>query len=220
MIHPFLTDFGERRRQVRHYLSSVAQAEREAQIAVATRIQEGRLLALRAGTFLILYNLVEATTRAAIAAIHDNITTNRSPVSVLTLNLRKEVIRLFKKGADPARDHTLTDFPADFVAIALDQAHNLAGIVDARLIRQLGVRYGFSCQTTKEVTRDGVDLLTIKNNRNDLAHGTKTFEEVGRDYTSIELLLLSRRSMHYMNSILNNVARYLDGKDYLENPER
>lgn len=220
MIHPFLADFGERRRQVRHYLSSVAQAEREAKIAVATRIQEGRLLALRAGTFLILYNLVEATTRAAIAAIHDNITTNRSPVSVLTLNLRKEVIRLFKKGADPARDHTLTDFPADFVAIALDQAHNLAGIVDARLIRQLGERYGFSCQTMKEVTRDGVDLLTIKNNRNDLAHGTKTFEEVGRDYTSIELLLLSRRSMHYMNGILNNVARYLDGKAYLENPER
>lgn len=58
----------------------------------------------------------------------------------------------------------------------------------------------------------------IKRNRNDLAHGSKTFEEIGRDHTASELRLLARRSMRYMDGILNNVALYLDGERYLESP--
>jgi hypothetical protein len=51
-----------------------------------------------------------------------------------------------------------------------------------------------------------------------LAHGLKTFEEIGRDHAASELLLLARRSMRYMDGILNNIASYLDGEFYLESP--
>lgn len=215
MTHTFLQDFEERKRQVRHYLAVVAKAEREAGLG-ATRVLEGRLLTLRAGTFLVLYNLVEATTRGAVEAIHDKITTSEVPFTLLVLSLRKEVVRLFKKEADPSTDHTMDDFPSAFVAVALHQRINLSGTVDAKLIRALGECYGFSCQTAKHTTRDGSDLLTVKRNRNDLAHGRKAFEEVGRDYTSSELLLLARRSMRYMDGILKNIASYLDCESYLE----
>lgn len=215
MTHSFLNDFDDRKRQVRHYLAVVSKAERETGLG-PTRVQEGRLLTLRAGTFLVLYNLIEATTRGAIEAIHDKITTSGVPFTALTLCLRKETIRLFKKGADPASNHTMDDFPAAFVTVALDQGIKLSGTVDAKAIRELSLCYGFSSQTDRDLTRDGSDLLMVKRNRNDLAHGLKTFEEVGRDYTSVQLHLLTRRATRYMDGILQNIAAYLDAEDYLE----
>jgi hypothetical protein len=217
MTYTFLQDFEDRKRQVRHYLAVVSKAERETQMG-ASRVQEGRLLTLRAGTFLILYNLVEASTRGAVEAIHDKITTSQAPFPLLAVSLRAEVIRLFKKSADPATNHTMEDFPSDFVAIALAQGTKFSGNIDARAIREIGDCYGFSHRTNIQITRGGSDLAIIKRNRNDLAHGQKTFEDIGRDHAASELLLLARRSMRYMDGILNNVALYLDGEHYLENP--
>jgi len=214
MTHTFLQDFEDRKRQVRHYLAVVSRAEREGGMG-SSRAQEGRLLTLRAGTFLVLYNLVEATTRGAVEAIHDKIMTNEVPFPLLTLSLRKEVVRLFKKGADPANDHTMNDFPSAFVAVALIKSVKMSGSVDAKAIRDLSACYGFSSKTNKDTTRNGHDLVTIKSNRNDLAHGRKTFEQVGRDYGTTELLLLARRSMRYMDEILKNIAAYLDEAGYL-----
>lgn len=217
MTYTFLQDFEDRKRQVRHYLAVVGKSERETGMG-ASRVQEGRLLTLRAGTFLILYNLVEASTRGAIEAIHDKITSSEAPFPLLTVSLRTEVVRLFKKEADPSTNHTMDDFPSAFVAIALAHGTKLSGNVDAKAIREIGECYGFSHRTETQLTRDGSDLVIIKRNRNDLAHGRKTFEEIGRDHTATELLLLARRSMRYMDGILNNVASYLEGELYLERP--
>ncbi|WP_438346836.1 MAE_28990/MAE_18760 family HEPN-like nuclease [Methylorubrum populi] len=210
----FIEDFANRRRQVRHYALSVAAAERAAPV-LASRSKEGRLLTLRAGTFLVLYNLVEASARAAVEAIHDRITTEQVPFELLSETIRIEVIRRFKAKADPDVHHALVDLPSAFVAVALDQSIELSGNVDARSVRVLGESYGFSCATNKLRTRDGADLLTIKTNRNDLAHGRKTFEEVGRNYPAGDLLPLARRSIGFMEEILGNVAAYLEAREYI-----
>lgn len=214
MTRSFQVDFTDRKRQVRHYLAVVSSAERSAQLG-QSRVDEGRLLTLRAGTFLILYNLIEATTRGSIEAIHDQIIGAGVPFSRLSIGLRKEVLRLFKKGADPLLHHTMNDFPAEFVAVALAQKIKVSGTVDAKAIRQFADCYGFSSLTKRELTRNGSDLLTIKSNRNDLAHGLKTFEEVGRDYTSTDLMLLSRRTFFYMDGIIKNISAFLDSESYL-----
>ena len=60
MKHSFIQDLEERKRHVRHYLAVVMIAERTAKLGTATVAENGRLLMLRAGTFLILYNLIEA----------------------------------------------------------------------------------------------------------------------------------------------------------------
>jgi hypothetical protein len=217
MTTAFITDFHNRKRQVRHYLAIVMGAERIAGLGTASRTRERRLLTLRAGTFLILYNLIEATTREAVDAIHDRITTEKVPFGDLTQELRAEVVRRFKRDANPATDHTMVDLPCEFVAVALDQGVRLSGNVDARYIRSLGECYGFSCDTTRR-SWGGADLLTIKSKRNDLAHGLQTFEDVGRDYPSRELAGLTRRSLIYMGEIINNIATYLDTQSYRHRP--
>ena len=217
MSQAFLQDFEDRKRQVRHYVAVVSKTEREAGIG-SSRVLQGRLLTLRAGTFLILYNLIEASTRGAIEAIHDHITAVGPDFSLLRPSLREEVMRLFKAAADPKTHHSAHDFPSAFVTIAMAQGIKLSGNVDARAIREMADCYGFSHRTEVKFTRNGSDLVVIKSNRNDLAHGRKTFEEIGRDHTAAELRLLTRRAMRYMDDILKNVAAYLDGEHYLEEP--
>lgn len=217
MSQTFIIDFDDRKRQVRHYLAVVNKAEREAGLG-SSRVQDGRLLTLRAGTFLILYNLVEASTRGFLEAIHDEIRGNQIPFHLLNPNLRSEVVRLFKRDASSGSGYGTDDFSSAFVSIALSNSIKLAGNVDAKMIREMSACYGFCCQTNTAITRDGSDLVTIKRNRNDLAHGRKTFEEVGRDHTASDLLLLARRAMRYMDGILKNVASYLDLTLYLEEP--
>jgi hypothetical protein len=214
MSSAFLSDFEDRKRQVQHYLAIVVAAERRAALGRTTKAHERRLLTLRAGTFLLLYNLIEATTRRAVDAIHDRIVTERIAFTLLNIELRKEVLRRFILDAKPAKDHTMGDFPVEFVAIALDQGIKLSGNVDARRIRALAECYGFSSRTDRERTWLGADLLTIKNRRNALAHGFQSYEDIGRDYPARELVAIARRSMAYMVEMLNNISAYLENGGY------
>lgn len=210
-----IVDFEDRRRQVRHYLAIVLGSERATPAGTSTFAQERRLLTLRAGTFLLFYNLIEASTRAAIDAIHDRILTDQETFERLIPCIRKEAVKRFKKYAK-AESHSglLPGFPSAFVAVAMAESADFSGNVDAKVIRDLGATYGFSCVTPQE-TWGGSDLVMIKGVRNDLSHGRKTFEEVGRDYPATELLAISRRALPYMRSILSNVAEYLEEKRYL-----
>ena len=211
-----IVDFEDRRRQVRHYLAIVLGSERTTPAGTATFAQERRLLTLRAGTFLLFYNLIEASTRAAVDAIHDRILTDQETFDRLIPCLRKEAVRRFKKHANvESYQGLLPGFPAAFVAVAMAESADFSGNVDAKIIRELGVTYGFSSVTPPE-TWGGSDLVTIKAVRNDLSHGRKTFEEVGRDYPATELLAISRRALPYMRCILENISGYLNEKHYLE----
>ena len=60
-------------------------------------------------------------------------------------------------------------------------------------------------------------LLRIKTNRNDLAHGSKSFEEVGKDATADELLVIRRRVICYLREILKNIETYISNEEYLNN---
>jgi len=171
-------------------------------------------MTLRGGTFLLLYNLVEASMRGAVEAIHDEITITSTPFDKLSDSLRREVVRLFKNTADPQM-YATKDVPAEFVSLALSYSVKMSGSVDAKSIRSFGKIYGFSCQTDHAKTSGGADLLSIKSNRNDLAHGLKTFEEVGRNYTARDLIDITRRSTQFMSEILANIDTFLEKAAYV-----
>ncbi|NEW97169.1 MAE_28990/MAE_18760 family HEPN-like nuclease [Rhodopseudomonas sp. BR0G17] len=215
MTYAFLQDFSERKRHVLHYLAVVRKAEREIRSG-ASRVEEGRLLTLRAGTFLVLYNLIEATFRGGIQEINDTITRKSVAFADLRVSLRRETIRRFKKQASPALNHNMVDLPCEFVSIALAGEIWIEGSVDAKRIAEAAGHYGFSVRTDNRRTRGGADLLTIKDIRHDLAHGRKTFEEVGRDHPIRQLTMLSDRSLKYMSGIAQNIAGYLDSEEYRE----
>ena len=215
MTRAFVEDFRRRRSQVRRYLSVVAKADRETQAGGGRPVDLARVHVLRAGTFLILYNLIEASARGALDGVHDTMIGQRVAFGSLSPSLRREVVKGFRRKKDPDDHVLLADMPIDFVAMSLDADHQFSGNVDARLIRKIAGTYGFSHYTDEARTRDGADLLTIKDVRNDLAHGLKTYDEIGRDYSARSLLEISVRSLAYIKAILDNVDDYLEASGYL-----
>lgn len=85
-----------------------------------------------------------------------------------------------------------------------------AGNVDAAKIRDVAREYGFQKPRAK-----GDNLLTVKSNRNDLAHGDKAFADVGRDYDVARLTAIKSEVLVYLGEVLQNVSDYLTSRSYL-----
>jgi MAE_28990/MAE_18760-like HEPN len=220
MDRSFILDFNQRRSHVKRYLAVVAATERKIPwTAPGGLFGNNRLNILRAGTFLILYNTIESAARLAIQTIHDEMMQKRVPFKRLRRTIRREVVKGFKRRGDADKHQDMKDLPLELVAAALDVEEYFSGNVDARKIKEIAEVYGFSVSTDLKRTRGGADLLSIKTIRNDLAHGHKTYEEVGREYPIKDLLGLSLRATAYVSSILQNIAVYLDAEDFLEKTE-
>lgn len=171
----------------------------------------------RGGAILIIYNAVEASARSAIEVIYDEIRETNTPFDQLRVSLRKRVISDFRKHAMADRDCNMRDIAIDMVLNSFNSEKLFSGNVDARKIREQASDYGFPIPEGDYLrTRNGVELLKVKNKRNDLAHGVKSFSDVGGEYTLREIVDLGRFCMAYMESLLQCVNTYLDSRDYVE----
>ena len=195
-------------------MAIVARSERQS-FSPRSHTAEMSLNVLRAGTFLIIYNLMESSMRTAIEAIHDDLIGSRVEFQQLVGPIKKEIVRGFKKHAKPDVQVNMTHVPSELVSAALSIEDHFNGNVDARLIKKIAETYLFSIETDTKITRGGSMLLTVKNTRNDLAHGLKSYDEIGREYTARDLLEMSIRSAAYIEQILANISDYLDQKMYL-----
>jgi hypothetical protein len=57
--------------------------------------------------------------------------------------------------------------------------------------------------------------LTVKTERNNLAHGLKSFAECGRDVTYKSLVQTKNQVVVFLRQILSNVEKYISGKEYV-----
>src|SRR5581483_2430769 len=145
---------------------------------------------LKANAFLLLYNLVESSIRDALTRIYDSVAADRLTYAGLRAELREIWVQnMVIPDATRASDATtkkvvqLIDSIIAAELITLDaKLLPIAGNLDAAKVRELARRYGFSHQTTKK-TQGGAVLLKVKTERNNLAHGQKSFAECGRDLT-------------------------------------
>ena len=58
--------------------------------------------------------------------------------------------------------------------------------------------------------------MTVKNNRNYLAHGIKSLAEVGKDKSADELIKIQNKVVKYLRQILENISIYIDNQEYLD----
>ena len=164
---------------------------------------------LKANGFLLLYNLVEATIRNSLKAIFVSVHSQNLTFRDLTDNLRKLWIKQEIKNikhedifllSKQILENELMQFKAECI--------NISGNIDAQKIRDIAKQFGY------QGTRDGRDLITIKEKRNKLAHGEYTFSEIGKDYTVRELIDFKNNTKSYLDDILLNIEQYINNKGY------
>ncbi|MBD2666393.1 hypothetical protein B6N60_04240 [Richelia sinica FACHB-800] len=234
MTSTLFQDFNERAKEVSKYfyfLKNLEQGSIKLNMGNANNpttklIDDDLEKTLKATGYLLLYNLVEATMRNAIEKIFDELKTRRVSFDDVREEIRRMIINHIRYKDIQSEDALLLglrNISVDIISVTFDalvkkenKKRLFSGNVDALEIKNTAKIYGFSSQTNKRKTRDGTDLLTIKTNRNDLAHGFKSFEEVGRNATADELLKIQKRVISYLREILENVEKYISNQEYLQ----
>ncbi|MCW6052557.1 hypothetical protein K4039_21395 [Lyngbya sp. CCAP 1446/10] len=171
---------------------------------------------LKANGFLLLYNLVESTMRNAIEAIFDELKAQAISFDRLKPEIKMIVLQNLKNRSPKKIHLQINQISTDIITATFEREELFSGNVDAKLIKEIAEKYGFSCKTKAEQTKNGQNLVVVKRNRNDLAHGVKSFEDVGRDKSIQQLLEIKNEVIEYLRQILENIKTYLDNQEYLE----
>lgn len=86
----------------------------------------------------------------------------------------------------------------------------ISGNIDAKEIRNIANQIGF------ESSENGRDLVTIKEKRNHLAHGEKSFSEVGRDYSINDLISFKDSTYSHLEDVIEKITSYVSNRNYIE----
>lgn len=218
-MNSVLLDFQTRSREVEGYFRFVLGLARQ-ELAwpngdgidgyTAHEIEE-LLKTLKAACYLLLYNLVESTMRNAIDAIFAELQTQRTSFDDCREELRREILKNFKKRDMDKLLPKLLSLARDVIHETFERSETFSGNLDARTIRLTAQRFGFA-----EPTGDKFWMLqTVKDLRNDLAHGVKSFAEVGRNASPSDLELARVQAVEILTETLGNIQAYLIRQEYL-----
>ena len=186
--------------------------------------REDLLRTFKASAFLMLYNLMEATVKNAVEAIFDELQKHDVSFNSCRSEVRRVVLNNLKRcdNQDHLRSRSVSDvldlfgnLATDAVTKTFQRTDVVSGNVDAREIRELADRYGFG-----RPAADGDSLVTVKANRNDLAHGDKSFAEIGRDFDVPRLEEIKTKVIAYLSKLMTSVEDYLTHQHYLAAPGR
>lgn len=171
---------------------------------------------LKANGFLLLYNLVESSMTNAIEAIFDELKERKIPFDSVRTEIKKVVLQNFKNRS-PDDIHTkMTDISIDIITAGFRRRELFSGNIDRKEINKTARKYGFSCDTNYLETKHGDNLYGVMKNRNDLAHGNKSFSEIGKSTSIEDLLKVKEEVIAYVAQILNNIENYLVAQEYLD----
>ena len=192
-------------------------------VSNATFYNDEFIKILKANTLLMIYNLVESTVMGGILEIYDKLKQEGLTYS----GVRKEIKDIwfsykFRQVYDQQAHYNSYKGKALEIVnsiltgevIELDRkATAISGNLDAQQIRNVCSEHGIVFQTDAQ-SRGGIVLETVKDRRNDLAHGTLSFAECGRDYSIEDLGEIKDQTELFLKGLLSGMKKYYDEKQY------
>lgn len=201
-----------------HLLDS-GKAEVSALMALGALDETTLFKTLKANCFLLLYNLMEAVTKNAIQGIYDHMRVEGTDYDSCCDSIKKVVLNNIKQqklGVDKAHQ-LLQDIVRHIVTETFLVETLLSGNVDSDALRTLARDYGVSPKLASRHS-DGTRLVEVKGKRNALAHGSMTFNDVGKDFLLSDLETIKANVFGYMQQFILNVDDYLQKRRYLAQP--
>ncbi len=179
---------------------------------------------LTANTYLLVYNLVESTIYNSIVSIFDAITDNGVKYFEMIQEVQKYWLNNLYKHDINKKKETIID---TFMNIAVQIFENTISLASNE------INYGGSlyAQTIFETAKSmkievanihriydrnlhGSILIDIKKKRNWLAHGEKTFSEVGNNVSYPEIETAKNAVIIFLEEYINSVEAYINNQKY------
>lgn len=173
-------------------------------------------LVFKACTFLLLYNVVESCVRSAFGNTYDEIAGDSLAYDGVTEKIQSLWLRQqLNVPTDSANHQTYIDLAAK-VAQSASQGDVIrlesrklpvSGNLDSEAVRLVCAKHGIRLKVSKWA-KGGVELTTVKDQRNALAHGHKSFSECGRDFAVRDLERIAKQTRHFLNGFMKSVSEY------------
>lgn len=224
-MHAFSAEFNSRKLEIESYLSLLSALDKDgASINDIdnnnTPINVVQLKVCKASCYLLMYNLVEATVMQGIRSIYNRIKDEDLSFSCIMEKLRKVWWHARGESISCTARNDLIETIYGYYCDTLgseklefnDFVSGVSGNLDADGVRQVCHRYGIQPVT------DGRHMGNVKKYRNWLAHGNKSFSEIGQDVTVNDLIEVKDNIFIFLDEYVNNVNAYLDQKSYKITP--
>lgn len=176
---------------------------------------------LKANALIMIYNLVESSITGGILTIYDKLKTDRYSYKDVTKEIQNIWVSFkfnqvynknahynsYKNKAVSIIDDILQNKPLEMDRKAI----NISGNLDANKIREICTKHGINYNCAPEC-KGGRVLEDVKNKRNELAHGEKSFAECGRDYTLEDLKKINKQTTIFLEGVLKGMEDYYNRK--------
>lgn len=173
---------------------------------------------LKANILLMLYNFIEAVVSNSVDAIRTNIYNEVSAnFDCLKNQVKIQIIKDLKGNISPENFvEQCTNISNDIIKLSFKKESISKGNIDRDVIYKIASVYGFNINNSNYAeTAHGKSLSTIKDKRNDLAHGTFSFAEIGKIYSKPDLEKLKNQTIKYLTFVVDEIESYLNSKQYL-----
>lgn len=179
---------------------------------------------IRANSLLMLYNLVESTLVTGMEEVYSALKEKkitysqvRSEIREIWFNYRfsnaydrKAHYDTYKKTAEKIITSIMLNEP-----LILDRkATGISGNLDATSIRDVCKKHGIQFHIPVNC-HGGEKLTQVKDQRNQLAHGTLSFVECGRDFTVEDLHVIKEEVENFLSGFIDSIESYYDNEEYL-----
>lgn len=187
---------------------------------------------LKANLVLLLYSAMEATLIQLLDEMHDAIGANCSSADALNAQLLRVVLRTVKKdsqttvlsSASPLHTSLFRYWMDDWTSRTSGKDKRVDGIsgsVDSLVFYEQLKKFGVVAKTPNDhppAHLTDIALQKVKTNRNELAHGEKSFTDLGRDLSVESLATDSLTVFDTLRNIATEVDNYLRDQRYLAQP--
>lgn len=187
---------------------------------------------LKANLFLLLYSATEATLIQLLDEMHDVIGNNCSSADALNGELLRVVLKTIKKdrnttvhtSAAPLHQSLFAYWISDWQSRTSAKDKRLDGIsgsVDGLVFYQQLKKFGVVAPTPDDRPPSHLTsraLQMVKAKRNELAHGERSFTDLGRDLSVESLGEDSLMVFGTLRNIATEVDKYLQEQRYLACP--
>lgn len=177
---------------------------------------------IKAGIILMLYNAVESTVTKCLERMHGILINQGLMFDDCNDSLKQLVVVYYENAKERVTDvhnkalHILRFYEYingnrgfELTYEQMSKFYSLySGNLDSREIISVLEKYGIGFQERIS------ELKTIKDKRNQLAHGELSFEEVGRELSLQQLNHMKEKTFTYLEKLIDKINRYIEDEQY------
>lgn len=225
-----IDDFNERVGNVSNFLALLQQLEQPGVVVTDSSTNttipvfgEESFKVMKASAFLLIYNMVESSIRSAFQHVYERIENDARWFGTVAPKFRELWIkqRFREMNLDSASPRNFRELAADLTNAVLDQSTvhltaeklPVAGSLNAKRIRDVCELHGVSVVVDPQA-HGGLQLETVRQLRNDLAHGHVGFAACGQDHGVSDLIRINEEAILFIKGILENIREFVDQAKY------